>query len=83
MTEIDARGLLCPLPVLRLRKALARQPVGARVILLATDRMASIDVPHFCAEAGHQLIAASPQPDGAIRFEVQRGSGMACRAADV
>ena len=38
---VDARGLLCPLPVLRLRKVLLSQPVGARVTLLATDAMAA------------------------------------------
>nr|WP_245727147.1 sulfurtransferase TusA family protein [Paracoccus isoporae] len=80
MTEIDARGLLCPLPVLRLRKALTGLPEGARVTLLATDRMAAIDVPHFCAEAGHRLIATETQPDGAMRFEVRRGAAFDCRA---
>ena len=59
--QIDARGLLCPLPVLRLRKRLLGQPPGTRVTLLATDRAALVDVPHFCAEAGHRLIAAEPQ----------------------
>ncbi|WBU53160.1 sulfurtransferase TusA family protein [Paracoccus sp. SCSIO 75233] len=80
MTEIDARGLLCPLPVLRLRKVLLGLEPGARVALIATDKMAMVDVPHFCAEAGHILIASTAQPDGATRFEVQRGDPMDCRA---
>lgn len=50
--RIDARGLLCPLPVLRLRKHLLAQPPGTRVTLIATDRAALIDVPHFCANRG-------------------------------
>lgn len=79
MTEIDARGLLCPLPVLRLRKTLMDLPAGARVVLIATDKMAAIDVPHFCAETGHQLISVS-EDDGALRFEVMRGDAFACRA---
>ena len=57
MLEIDAIGLLCPLPVLRLRKALQRVPAGGLVRLLADDPMARIDVPHFCAGAGHALIS--------------------------
>lgn len=73
LTEIDARNLLCPLPVLRLRKALLALPVGARVALVATDPAAVLDVPHFCAEAGHRLIAAEPLPDGARRYLVERG----------
>ena len=63
--RIDARGLLCPLPVLRLRKHLLAQPPGGRVTLIATDRAALIDVPHFCAEQGHVLLAEEPLGDTA------------------
>ncbi len=73
MTEIDARGLLCPLPVLRLRKALLGLPAGSRVVLTATDAMAAIDVPHFCTEAGHDLVSVTPLDGGATRYEVIRG----------
>lgn len=54
--EIDAIGLLCPLPVLRARKVLEGLPAGTEVTLLATDAMAQIDLPHFCAEAGHEYL---------------------------
>ena len=77
--RIDARGLLCPLPVLRLRKHLLAQPPGGRVTRIATDRAALIDVPHFCAESGHVLISVT-QEDGATRYEVMRGAAFACRA---
>lgn len=70
---IDARGLLCPLPVLRLRKRLSALPAGSRVTLIATDRAALIDVPHFCAESGHLLIETrSPTPE-VTEFTVERG----------
>jgi tRNA 2-thiouridine synthesizing protein A len=62
--EIDALGLLCPLPVLRLRKRLAGQPSGAVVRLLADDPAAAIDVPHFCNEAGHAYLGAEAIGDG-------------------
>ena len=55
--EIDAIGLLCPLPVLRLRKRLSGHVSGAVVRLLADDPAAVIDVAHFCNEQGHQLIS--------------------------
>lgn len=71
--EIDARHLLCPLPVLRLRKALAALPPGAQVALIATDPAAVLDVPHFCAEGGHTLLGSAPTGDGARRYLVQRG----------
>lgn len=74
MTEqIDARGLLCPLPVLRLRKRLLALPVGARVTLIATDRAAVIDVPHFCAEQGHVLIGAQDTAPGETSYTIERG----------
>ncbi|MFV0409406.1 MAG: sulfurtransferase TusA family protein [Paracoccus sp. (in: a-proteobacteria)] len=74
MIEIDARGLLCPLPVLRLRKALMEAAPGTRVTLIASDKMALIDVPHFCAEAGHILIGTAALEDGTTRYEVERGT---------
>ncbi|MGE3334920.1 MAG: sulfurtransferase TusA family protein [Rhodospirillaceae bacterium] len=56
---IDARGLSCPLPVLRLNKALRDIPGGAEIILLATDPAALRDVPAFCNAHGHQVIHSS------------------------
>ena len=70
--DIDARHLLCPLPVLRLRKALEPLPSGATVRLVATDPAAVIDVPHFCAEGGHELISVEPCEPGARAFTVRR-----------
>lgn len=72
---IDARDLLCPLPVLRLRKALLAAPTSARLALIATDPMAQVDVPHFCATSGHVMIALRDLPDGARAFVVERGPG--------
>jgi len=62
--EIDARDLLCPLPVLRLRKCLAKAAPGQLIRLIATDPAALIDVPHFCTEQGHSYLGATDQPDG-------------------
>jgi len=73
--EVDARGLRCPLPVLRLRRALAATPAQARVRLLADDPAARIDVPHFCAEAGHRLIATDEEASGVLTFLVAPGGG--------
>ena len=71
--EIDARHLLCPLPVLKLRQRLSALPPGATVALVATDPAAVLDVPHFCAEGGHHLVSSDPLPDGARRYLVRRG----------
>lgn len=55
--ELDALGLLCPLPVLKARKRLAALAKGQVLRVLADDPAAVIDIPHFCAEAGHELLA--------------------------
>ena len=57
--HLDASGLLCPLPVLKLRKRLQGLASGAAITMIATDPAAAIDVPHFCNEAGHQLLDQS------------------------
>lgn len=62
--DIDAIGMLCPLPVLKLRKRLMGHKTGAVVRLLADDPAAVIDVPHFCNEQGHVLVKQSDVPDG-------------------
>jgi tRNA 2-thiouridine synthesizing protein A len=64
--ELDARGLLCPLPVLKARKRLKAMQPGAVLRLVATDPAAVIDVPHFCAESGHSLISAETGADPQI-----------------
>lgn len=55
-TLIDARGHRCPVPTLRLRRALEQAPVGARVRLLADDPLARIDVPHFASQIGAEVL---------------------------
>ncbi len=53
---LDATGLLCPLPVLKARKRLQALQSGDELTVQADDPAAIIDIPHFCAEAGHTLI---------------------------
>jgi tRNA 2-thiouridine synthesizing protein A len=59
--ELDCEGLLCPLPVLRARKRLVSLAPGQVLRITATDPMAAIDLPHFCAEAGHDLLATTTE----------------------
>lgn len=71
--EIDAIGLRCPLPVLRLRQALERAAPGAEVVLLASDGMAAVDVPHFCAEGGHDFLGVEGRGGGVTAYRVRAG----------
>ncbi|MEZ5715171.1 MAG: sulfurtransferase TusA family protein [Paracoccaceae bacterium] len=70
--DLDARGLLCPLPVLKLRKRLQPLAVGAEFRMLADDPMARIDVAHFCAEQGHELLSTDER-DGAQLYTLRKG----------
>lgn len=70
--EIDALGMICPLPVLKLRKRLMGHNTGDVVRLLADDPAAVIDVPHFCNEQGHILLEHSDTAQG-LAFLVRKG----------
>jgi tRNA 2-thiouridine synthesizing protein A len=69
---VDARGHRCPVPTLRLRRALEAAGPGARVRLLADDPLARIDVPHFAAEAGAKVLETDEAADGALSFLVTK-----------
>jgi tRNA 2-thiouridine synthesizing protein A len=66
---IDARGHRCPVPTLKLRRALEAAAVGSRVTLLADDPLARIDVPHFVSQVGAELAEVADEA-GATRFLV-------------
>ena len=65
---LDARGLRCPLPVLKMEKRLAALPPGARLTVLATDPMAKVDIPLHCRQHGHDCMIASE--GDVLRFEI-------------
>ncbi|WP_050927759.1 sulfurtransferase TusA family protein [Aestuariivita boseongensis] len=67
---LDATGLLCPLPVLKARKRLKSMGAGQVLRVLADDPAAIVDVPHFCMEAGHELLTQGE--DGPAQFYVIR-----------
>ncbi|NUB43550.1 sulfurtransferase TusA family protein [Fertoebacter nigrum] len=72
VVELDCAGLLCPLPVLKARKRLLAMAPGAVLHLRATDPMAAIDLPHFCAGAGHAFLGA--EAEGAVTlYRIRRG----------
>ncbi|ACL62030.1 sulfurtransferase TusA family protein [Methylobacterium nodulans] len=70
--DLDLRGLKCPLPVLRTRKALRGLSPGARLVVRCTDPLAAIDIPHLLHETGDRLDAATVA-DGILTFEIRRG----------
>jgi TusA-related sulfurtransferase len=79
VTVVDARGLRCPLPVIRLAQAARGLPAGSVLELWATDPAARADVPAWCRMRGHELLAtteAEPDlhPGGQADAAVERGT---------
>ena len=74
MTEtiIDLRGLKCPLPALRARKALSRLPAGDVLVVECTDPLAEIDIPNLVRETGDALEHAGREGD-VIVFRIRKG----------
>jgi tRNA 2-thiouridine synthesizing protein A len=70
-TLLDTRGLNCPLPVLRARKAMQRLPPGSLLRVLATDPGTVRDFRAFCQATGHELIESLEQ-DGEFRFVIRK-----------
>lgn len=69
---IDARGLSCPLPVIRMEAMLRRLSPGGRVKITADDPIAAVDIPHFAALAGCACERLE-SPAGLCVFLVTRG----------
>ena len=81
MDVLDLKGLKCPLPVLRAKKALAALPPGTVLEVEATDPAALKDFPAFCEMTGHELVEA--RDEGAVlRFKIRKAAGHGAPARD-
>lgn len=65
-TEVDTRGLRCPLPVLRARKAIGPLPAGALLRVLATDPDSIQDFQSWCESSGHALLEQREAEEGVL-----------------
>lgn len=72
MIVVDARGHRCPVPSLRLRRALQDAGPSARATLLATDPMARIDVPFLMSELNGRIVEIA-ETDGVLTLIVETG----------
>jgi len=69
--ELDARQLVCPLPILRTKKSLSQMSSGQVLRIIATDKDASKDFEVFCRQTGNELLSASEQ-GGEFTFYLRR-----------
>jgi tRNA 2-thiouridine synthesizing protein A len=71
--EVDATGMYCPLPILRLERALRDRLPGSIALLIATDPASVEDVEVFCREGGHEIVESS-RDAARFLFFVKRGA---------
>ena len=69
---IDARGLRCPLPVLKVRKMMRQIAGGADVLVLATDPGADQDLKDYCEATGATFLS-SQSVDGVLKIRIKKG----------
>ncbi len=69
---LDTSGLHCPMPVLLTRRRLRTLTPGTRLVVMATDPLAELDLANFCREEGHVLISVSKDADR-ITVRIERG----------
>ena len=68
---MDARGVMCPEPLMELMKALRQQEVGDVVVLYSDDLGSRKDVPQWVAKSGYELLAVNER-DGYVEYSVRK-----------
>ena len=69
--SLDARGLNCPLPILKTRKAITGMRSGEVLRITATDPGSVGDLDSFCTQTGHQMLS-SEEADGTFVFHIRK-----------
>ncbi|AGM40408.1 hypothetical protein SPISAL_01545 [Spiribacter salinus M19-40] len=72
--DLDARGLNCPLPILRTKQMLRDMTEGESLRVRATDPHALIDFQGFCDRSAHELVAYD-EAEGVFTFWLRKGPG--------
>lgn len=72
VSRLDARDLICPMPVLKARKALKELAVGDVLEIQATDPAAHKDFPAFCEATGHRLLGVEDEGEGIAIFRIEK-----------
>ena len=70
-TTLDLRGLRCPLPALKTRKALTSLAAGDRLVVECTDPLSTLDIPNLIDQTGDVLEASESQP-GLFVFRIKK-----------
>ena len=69
---LDARGLLCPMPIVKTAKAMKELEPGQVLKVMATDRGAITDVPAWAETTGNELLESHEEEDGVLVFHLRK-----------
>ncbi|HHK60229.1 MAG TPA: sulfurtransferase TusA family protein [Desulfobacterales bacterium] len=69
---LDAKGLSCPMPLLRTKKAINNIQSGQILEILGTDPGSKNDLPGWCERSGHEFLGVKEE-DGFFRFFIKKG----------
>ena len=70
--SIDARGLNCPLPVMKAKKGIQDLSVGQSLEVISSDPGSLRDMDALCRSTGDKLISTDNQEDGSYRFVIEK-----------
>ncbi len=73
--ELDARGLDCPMPLLKAKRALNTMAPGERLRIFATDQGSVRDFRVFAEQSGHQLLASEEPETGVYMHLIEKSQG--------
>lgn len=69
--HLDVKGALCPIPVIKAKKVLAKMSNGQRLLVETSDPVAQLDIPHMCQQFGFTLLEVE-EVGGGHTFLVQK-----------
>jgi len=70
---LDARQLLCPMPVIRTQERVAELSPGDELVVLCTDPGAASDIPTWCRINGHEVVAVDEQDGWELKIRIRVG----------
>lgn len=69
--SLDLKGLLCPIPVVKMSKAIKEVEIGGVIEATATDPGVLADIPAWCKSTGNEMLSMDKE-EGCFRFKVRR-----------
>lgn len=71
--SLDTKGLICPMPLLKTKKAMAKIESGKILEVIGTDPGSKNDLPGWCERSGHQFLGMVEGDGGVFRFYIKKG----------